>query len=622
MKKTKNLIKAHEAKGEVTMREHIDKMHSACQKACMNDERFNKADEKSDFARGYSTYKPKPYVVDITTPDSNDKHNAIIMTADNRLVRHGFDFNKDIGEVKFVAGDSKATESTRVYASAIEKHENMIKACQTMLTCRGTNGTKLDASGTWTEHSPVEFVYVPGGISTISAGFRENESITCTVEVDDSTAKDLQESFDYIAATDAQEPYADEDHEARKATLRFPTDKVKFVYGTLREGEGVIVKGAEPTSYGAECVNGKVYRSWSPEFATDADYAKAKSKKKHWTFPEGVRGSASNPARIVALSFVTGALTNKPAFKNMPPVKAKLAEPEKHDVEFVKAAKESDSIVLKDLQSVVCETARNDERFKGESNDKNCVWCCDLRLSDSESWSAIIEAKGKLFEVPFEITDSDPVEITLAKESKEVARKTEYISATCKKEFLLNGEAIKAKTWPERHDDIKDKADESAEKAFEKGEEANNENSAEKHKQACTMHKEVAALHEASAKTAKSKSESAKHSSMAKMHTDLAANHSAAAMETEKAKASNENKTILDTIYAQQQDKSKFLNDFAMSVPEVAAREAEKSKWPVEIIERIIAKKKEDDEFIERILSSNPLIQHREILEKVEATKI
>jgi hypothetical protein len=101
---------------------------------------------------------------------------------------------------------------------------------------------------------------------------------------------------------------------------------VEFTYGTHRGEEGVIVKGAEPTSYGAEAVNGKTYASWSPEFGTDADYSAAKCKKGHWTFPDGVRGSASNPARLIAVNFVMGALTNKPAFRNMPPVKAKLAD--------------------------------------------------------------------------------------------------------------------------------------------------------------------------------------------------------------------------------------------------------------------------------------------------------
>lgn len=195
------------------------------------------------------------------------------------------------------------------------------------LQCRATAGVQLTASEPWEVGKPVKFVYVPGGKSTITAGFRQDETITCTVEVDEQTATDLQESFNHICATEKQECFADEDHSARKATLRFPPS-VSFTYGSIKGHEGVIAEGQEPTSYGAECANGKVYRSWSPEFATDAEYAKAKCRKGHWTFPDGVRGSESNPARIVALNFVTGAMTNKPAFRNMAPIKAKKAEGE------------------------------------------------------------------------------------------------------------------------------------------------------------------------------------------------------------------------------------------------------------------------------------------------------
>jgi hypothetical protein len=318
-----NMVKAHEATGHVTMREHVDKMHKAVNKAIQTDERFTTPPPANGAGPSYNS---RPYCLDITTPDGDGQHHAIIQTAKGELVRHGFDFDKDEGTCKLVEGDSCPTERTSVYARELERHEAMVKATENILTCRGTSGVKLAASEPWVAGKSVSYIYAPGGVTTISAGFRKNESITACVLVDENTAADLQDSFDFVAATEKQEPYADEDHEAKKATLRFPADKVKFTYGTLRGEEGIIVQGAEPTSYGAEAVNGKVYASWSPEFALDADYAKAKCKKGHWTFPDGVRGSASNPARMVAVSFVTGALTNKPAFKNMPPVKASKVE--------------------------------------------------------------------------------------------------------------------------------------------------------------------------------------------------------------------------------------------------------------------------------------------------------
>ena len=324
----KFLIKAHEATGHVTMREHIEKMHRAVNKAIQGDERFNTAPpSQGDSIR---TYTPKPYCIDITTPDNDGQHHAIIQTAKGELVRHGFDFNHDEGTCKLADGESCPTERTSVYAREIEKHEAMIKATENTISCRASGGTKLAPSEPWVAGKSVSYIYAPAGITTINAGFRKNESITCTIQVDEETAKDCQASFDFIASTEKQEPFADEDHESKKATLRFPPGKVSFTYGTHRGEEGVIVSGAEPTNYGAEAVNGKTYASWSPEFATDADYAKAKQKKGHWTFPDGVRGSASNPARLIAVNFVTGALTNKPAFKNMPPVKAKHVEAEQN----------------------------------------------------------------------------------------------------------------------------------------------------------------------------------------------------------------------------------------------------------------------------------------------------
>lgn len=188
--------------------------------------------------------------------------------------------------------------------------------------CFNFAGTKLP-SQPWVAGKDVSFIYAPGGTHTITAGFRKDDSITMTVEVDSGTADRLNDYFGYLTATHPkQEPYGDEDHEGHKATLRFPVNATRFEMGKIGEDEGVIVKGGQPTTYGAESVNGKVYRSWSPTFLTDADYTKAKKNKGHYSFPEGVRGSESNPARIIGMSFVAGALTNQPAFKAMPPVKA------------------------------------------------------------------------------------------------------------------------------------------------------------------------------------------------------------------------------------------------------------------------------------------------------------
>lgn len=664
----RNFIKAHAVSGEVTMNEHIAKMHYAVQKAVANDDRFCTPSPDSQYAKGMSTYKPTPYVLDETTPDEKGQMHAIISTAAGKLVRHGFDFNKDLGVAKLVDGDSKPTESTRVYASSVERHENMIRASHEVISCRSVAGTKLDLTNAWEEHKPVSFVYVPGGISTISAGFRNNESITCTVEVDEQTAVDLQESFDYMSATEKQEPYADEDHEAKKATLRFPSDKVKFCYGKLRDGEGVIVKGAEPTSYGADSVNGKVYRSWSPEFATDADYTKAKCKKKHWTFPEGVRGSASNPARIVAVSFVTGALTNKPAFRNMPPVKAKLSQSENETPyqKFYDAVKNSEVELIAELKDLISAAALADKRYVSEK----CVALkCDEE-SGHDFLSTVVKANdGKFYEIPFDISYANEkgigkFDIGLG-EGKEVSDE-KYVSAFDSNGYCLNGELIQAvgtsngvkKGWEnrhkgfpsedihgnsfggitsdeatkriKRHDSLSFKAKSPAEfqahqhsrLAYHATENAFNR---EPHQDEEAMHAAAGEMHR-QAGAMQRKSGNAEH---ATEHETTGAHHGTLAenLKWDKAgrpkihwsSASNKNVSPLDAIFARHESERAAAEAIAMKSPEVQAREVAAKKQPEPTVEAILARQKTEREFESILIARNPVISNREALEAIAA---
>lgn len=202
----------------------------------------------------------------------------------------------------------------------------MNKTYSEIIRCRAQAGAVIQPSRPWVAGEPVRFIFAPQGVHTITAGFRERDSITICVEVDEATPELLQASFDHLAGTTEQEPFADEDHEGAKATLRFPAGKVVFSWGAIRGVAGVVVSGCEPTNYGAESVNGKTYRSWSPEFLTDAAFEKAECERGHWSFPPYVRGSSQSPATITGVNFVVGALTNKPAFRAMPAVKAKEAD--------------------------------------------------------------------------------------------------------------------------------------------------------------------------------------------------------------------------------------------------------------------------------------------------------
>jgi hypothetical protein len=99
--------------------------------------------------------------------------------------------------------------------------------------------------------------------------------------------------------------------------------------------EPAIILTGKPSGSGAKAVNAKDWRSTSPSFGTNAEYTKCKCRrcdepikvcaceKPAFYFPDGVRGSEANPAQITGVDFVVGTLTNKPAFRAMPPVKAR-----------------------------------------------------------------------------------------------------------------------------------------------------------------------------------------------------------------------------------------------------------------------------------------------------------
>jgi hypothetical protein len=181
-------------------------------------------------------------------------------------------------------------------------------------------GSVLAADKAWNPGEPVEFMWMPAGTHTICAGFR-NGSIELTVNCDENTAANVQASLDaWRTERPKQEPFGCVEHREHEASVRVSAQQA-FTF----KNDGVYI-AAEPTMLGAQNVNGKVHRSWSPSFTTDADYSQAKTVKTAsgatvMVFPEGVRGSRSNPAEITGVDFCVGTLTNKPAFHAMSPVK-------------------------------------------------------------------------------------------------------------------------------------------------------------------------------------------------------------------------------------------------------------------------------------------------------------
>jgi hypothetical protein len=187
-----------------------------------------------------------------------------------------------------------------------------------VIHCRShsASGPVLAADKPWSPGEQVEFMWMPSGVSTICAGFRKG-SIELTVNCDENTAAAVQASLEsWRAERPKQEPFGCIEHKEQEASFR-----VGASCGFKWNDDGVYL-AAEPTTLGAQNVNGRVHRSWSPSFTTDADYSKATEHNGVLMFPEGVRGSRSNPAQITGVDFCVGTLTNKPAFHSMSPVKA------------------------------------------------------------------------------------------------------------------------------------------------------------------------------------------------------------------------------------------------------------------------------------------------------------
>jgi hypothetical protein len=170
--------------------------------------------------------------------------------------------------------------------------------------------------------APARFMWMPAGVHTVSATHDSGKDIILTVEVE-PTAIDRVRAFfkKIIDANSRRRPYGDFDHSRNQASI-WPDD---FEWESGSE-PGIYVRG-EWSEAGLKSVKGKMYRGWSPTFGSDADFDRAIENDGVLEFPEGVRGSATNPARITKVGFDIGTLTNEPAFRKISPVRAKDAAP-------------------------------------------------------------------------------------------------------------------------------------------------------------------------------------------------------------------------------------------------------------------------------------------------------
>lgn len=250
---------------------------------------------------------------------------------------HAFGVHKDKGE--FSSTHPSMTEARKVVENALPRtasdfavaesddsrrrnHErfNASNATPTadILHCACAVSDLIVMAGQpWVQDQETSFMYMPAGRHTIIAGFR-GKAIELTVEVvPEDAAKVLSASMEQLQASQPkQRLFGCIEHAEKDASVWAKKFEAR--------PDGVYLC-AEPSKLGADHVNGRIHRSWSPSFLTDADYAKARLSGDIYQFPDGVKGSKSNPAKITGCAFCLGTLTNKPAFREMSPVMAREA---------------------------------------------------------------------------------------------------------------------------------------------------------------------------------------------------------------------------------------------------------------------------------------------------------
>jgi hypothetical protein len=233
-----------------------------------------------------------------------------------------------------LTGEPKPVEMTTVYAKAVVAfNDETVKAFAKSLGAEyyGAEEAPVKAKDTIhcketgseiSETAPSEFQWMPGGIHTIKASFN-GRPIELTVDCCEETTGIVQASLDeWREQYPKQKPFACIEHREEEAAF-WPEG---FAWKDDPE-PGVYCKG-EWSELGSKNVKGRIHRSFSPSFTTNAEYHKAKEKNGCMVFPAYAKGSKENPASITGVAFSVGSLTNVPAFKSILPVRARQAEPQ------------------------------------------------------------------------------------------------------------------------------------------------------------------------------------------------------------------------------------------------------------------------------------------------------
>lgn len=134
-------------------------------------------------------------------------------------------------------------------------------------------------------------MWMPGGLHALVAT-RGDAPVQLRLCVDKETARVLQNQWEFHSSASRQRPFFDFDHRGEAASA-WPT---AFVW--LEQPEPGVYARVEWSAAGAEAVNGRIYRAFSPSFLIDD----------------------GDPARVTGAPLNMGGLVNDPAFQQMRPL--------------------------------------------------------------------------------------------------------------------------------------------------------------------------------------------------------------------------------------------------------------------------------------------------------------
>jgi hypothetical protein len=172
---------------------------------------------------------------------------------------------------------------------------------------------------------PAEIMWFRAGTNTYYPEF-QGKPIEITVQCEQTALGRILACADWRKKQGAaEEPWADFNHEEKARSFE-PT------FWAWRDGKdaGLFV-GTRWSASGATSIKAPPgqapdFNKFSPHPLLDAEYDKLEEDDDGCLrFPDGARGSKTNPCRIIGFSKVIGGLTNKPAIKDILPIAAEEA---------------------------------------------------------------------------------------------------------------------------------------------------------------------------------------------------------------------------------------------------------------------------------------------------------